>query len=103
MNKPVLEIQARDVPHAYYDNIDEETGLLKILHIAIGFRVMLTYNTWVEGGLANASLGTVRAIIFRRCLRKQSLFMRLSTKKITLEYAAKKIFSLKCPRKKFFL
>ena len=25
---------------------------------------MLTYNTWVEGGLANTSLGTVRAIIF---------------------------------------
>ena len=25
---------------------------------------MLTYNTWVEGALANASLGTVRAIIF---------------------------------------
>ena len=53
LNKPILEIQARDVPHAYYDNIDEETGLLKLLHIAIGCRVMLTYNTWVEGGLAN--------------------------------------------------
>ena len=25
---------------------------------------MLTYNIWVEGSLANTSLGTVRAIIF---------------------------------------
>ena len=46
-----------------YD-MDEVTGLLNFLHIAIGSRVMLTYNTWVEGGSTNASLGTVRAIIF---------------------------------------
>ena len=59
----MLHIKARDVPNAH-DNIDEETGLLKDLFIAIGFRVMLTYNTWVEGGLANASLGTNRGIVF---------------------------------------
>ena len=37
---------------------------MKLLHIVIGCRVKLTYNSWVKGGLANASLGTVRAIIF---------------------------------------
>ena len=63
LNKPVLEIKARNVPNVIYD-IDEDTGLLNVLHIAIGCRIMLTYNTWVEGGLANASLGTVRAVIF---------------------------------------
>ena len=44
--------------------MDEDTGLLNFLHVAIGCRVILTYNTWVEGDLTNASLGTVRAIIF---------------------------------------
>ena len=30
--------------------IDEETGLKAKLFIALGCRVMLTHNTWVEGG-----------------------------------------------------
>ena len=51
------------MPNVIYD-MDEDTGLLNDLHIAIGCRVMLTYNTLLEGGLANASLGTVRAKIF---------------------------------------
>ena len=63
LNKPVLEIKARNVPNIIYD-MDEDTELLNFLHVAIGCRVMLSYNTWLEGGSTNASLGTVRAIIF---------------------------------------
>ena len=63
LNTPSLEIKARNVPNVIYD-MDEDTGLLNVLHAAIGCRVMLTYNTWVEGGSTNASLGTVGEIIF---------------------------------------
>ena len=45
-------------------NIDDDTGLQAELFIAIGCRVMLTNNTWVDGGLANGCLGTVCAVIY---------------------------------------
>ena len=44
--------------------IDDDTGLQAELFIAIGCRVKLTNNTWVDGGLANGCLGTVCAVIY---------------------------------------
>ena len=63
LNKPVLNIRAIDSPSCV-NNIDEETGLQAELFIAIGCRVMLTNNTWVKGGLANGTLGTVQAVVY---------------------------------------
>ena len=57
LNRPVLEIKAKTMPNVI-DNIDEVTGLLNVLNIAIGCRIMLTYNIGVEVGLANAPLET---------------------------------------------
>ena len=45
-------------------NIDNDTGLQAELFIAIGCKVMLTNNTWVDGGLADGCLGTVCAVIY---------------------------------------
>ena len=44
--------------------IDDDTELQAELFIAIGCRVKLTNNTWVDGGLANGCLGTVCAVIY---------------------------------------
>ena len=55
MNKAVLNIRAVDAPSCPC-NIDEETGLQAKLFVAIGCRVLLIHNTWVEGGLANGTL-----------------------------------------------
>ena len=48
-NEPVLNIRAVDTP-SYSCNINEETGLQAKLFIALGCRVMLPHNTWVEEG-----------------------------------------------------
>ena len=61
LNKPVLNIRAIDSPSCT-NNIDKETGL-QAEFIAIGCRVMLT-NTWVKGGLANGTLGTIQAVVY---------------------------------------
>ena len=63
MNKPVLNIRAIDVPSCV-GNIDDDTGLQAEVFIAFGCKVMLTNNTWVDGGLANCCLGTVCAVIY---------------------------------------
>ena len=63
MNNPVLNILAVDTPSCPC-NINEETGFQAELFVAIGCRVMLIHNTWVEGGLADGTLGTVRAIVY---------------------------------------
>ena len=47
LNKPESKIEAINVLNVMYD-MDEDAGLLNVLHVAIGCRDMLTYNTWVE-------------------------------------------------------
>ena len=63
LNDPALNFRAVVTP-SYSCNIHEETGLPAELFVAIGCQVMLTYNTWVEGVLANGTLRIVRAIVY---------------------------------------
>ena len=48
-------------------------GLYKVLALAVGARVMLKTNLWVERGLVNGSTGTVKAIIFHEGERPPQL------------------------------
>jgi len=73
------KIAVIEAEHAYGGKIaaeaasDSAGGLEKILALCIGARVMLVYNLWVEQGLVNGSVGTVKNIIFQENSRPPSL------------------------------
>lgn len=62
---PVVMIKALDNPDYQSQLSDKNSGLPSELICTIGARVMLKVNLWVEGGLVNGALGTVRDIIYR--------------------------------------
>lgn len=65
--RPVCRMLARDNPEiATSDAIDVSIGLLSVLNLSLGTRVMLRQNLWVSGGLVNGSCGTVISIVFKR-------------------------------------
>lgn len=58
-------IRAEDHPENIFDNSsDSNIGLQKELLCSIGTRVMLRANLWVEGGLVNGALGTIKNIVY---------------------------------------
>ncbi|KAL7304776.1 hypothetical protein TKK_0003004 [Trichogramma kaykai] len=63
LGTPVLCINAQINGDVHKVN-DDYCGLAPSLYLAIGCRVMLTQNIWVNGGLVNGSIGTVRAILY---------------------------------------
>ena len=70
--KPIAAIRAfhtkpADAPHMQPEKISEDDfngGLLSVLEVCEGARVLLTMNLWVEAGLMNGAMGYVRGFIW---------------------------------------
>ena len=63
LNCPIATNIATSVRTNYSTEGDEE-GLELELLIAIGARVMLTSNLWIDAGLVNGALGVIQQIVY---------------------------------------
>ena len=63
LNCPIAISIATSIRSNYYMEGDEE-GLELELLIAIGERVMLTSNLWIDPGLINGALGVIQHIVY---------------------------------------
>jgi ATP-dependent DNA helicase PIF1 len=64
-NQPITMIKAVHSGHnAAKDSSDDAGGLEPVLYLAHNARVMLISNLWVEAGLVNGAIGTVKAICY---------------------------------------
>jgi ATP-dependent exoDNAse (exonuclease V) alpha subunit len=65
-NQPVKKLKAHHTgSQAEKASSDEAEGLDLELDICIGARVYLTQNLWVDHGLVNGSMGTVRELVWK--------------------------------------
>lgn len=66
LGRPICKIKSVDVG-TRRNSIDPQNvcNLEKFLTLSVGARVMLVVNIWVESGLVNSAIGTVRNIIFK--------------------------------------
>ena len=62
---PVAKVSAQmEGMHATKSSADKAGGLVRVLYITIGARIMLTCNILVKHGLFNGAVGTVKDIIY---------------------------------------
>ena len=74
LGKPVAQITAETKPNINTTiSEDASIGLLTTLNLSIGCRVMLRKNLWLNGKLVNGSIGTVRAIVYKKDVRPADL------------------------------
>ena len=69
LKKPIASIRAlhnqpKDVKADEVDADDFDGGLQNRLELCEGARVLLTHNLWVEAGLMNGAMGTVRGFVW---------------------------------------
>ena len=64
LNSPVCYCPAIDNFKPAVSDDEEQENLLVLLQLAVGSRVMLRHNLWVNGGLVNGSVGTVTGFRF---------------------------------------
>ena len=64
--QPIATIKAVHTgPNAAKASPDDASGLEAIICLAVGARVMLSSNLWVEMGLVNGAMGTIKSICYR--------------------------------------
>ena len=62
--QPIAEIKVG--PIAHNTTADDAGGPQAVVHVTQGARVLLTSNLWVDMGLVNGTMGTLRAICYQR-------------------------------------
>ena len=64
-SQPIATIKAVHTgPNAAKASPDDASGLEAIICLAVGARVMLSSNLWVEMGLVNGAMGTIKSICY---------------------------------------
>ena len=63
LNQPIARFYATQRKEFRGNNVEDEQLAAKIL-LCIGQRVILTSNLWIEAGLVNGAVGTVRALLY---------------------------------------
>ena len=72
-SRPIYPVKAKhNVTKASKLSSEKFCGLEPFLHLAVDAQVMLTRNLWVEKGLCNGSMGTVKQIIYK-CNQRPSV------------------------------
>ena len=69
---------------------DEFGGLEPILNLAVGSRVMLVQNLWIDKGLCNGAMGEVTSIVFALNNTPSSLLLAVMVK--FENYFGRKVF-----------
>lgn len=66
LNMPVAKIQAiHNCEEAKIGSQQMANGLIDVLYLSIGSRVMLKSNLWIDKGLVNGALGYIRKIVYQ--------------------------------------
>ena len=67
LDRPIARLESKhNCPDARHADSNVACGLSRNLSISVDSKVMLRANLWIDRGLVNGSIGTVRHIVFNR-------------------------------------